>query len=77
MNLESQNKKSKKRWPILRIINIVFVVGLGVFLVYYLLNQIDIEDIKSAFINIYTPSLIIGLILIFSIDFLEPIGQKF
>ncbi|GAH16417.1 unnamed protein product, partial [marine sediment metagenome] len=64
MNLESQNKKSKKRWLILRIINIVVVVGLGVFLVYYLLNQIDIEDIKSAFINIYTPSLIIGLILI-------------
>ncbi|GAG67043.1 unnamed protein product, partial [marine sediment metagenome] len=37
MNLESQNKKSKKRWLILRIINIVVVVGLGVFLVYYLL----------------------------------------
>jgi len=76
MNLESQNKKSKKRWPILRIINIVFVVGLGVFLVYYLLNQIDIEDIKSAFINIYTPSLIIGLILIFSIDFFRAYRAK-
>ncbi|TET13860.1 MAG: flippase-like domain-containing protein [Actinobacteria bacterium] len=76
MNLESQNKKSKKRWLILRIINIVVVVGLGVFLVYYLLNQIDIEDIKSAFINIYTPSLIIGLILIFSIDFFRAYRAK-
>ena len=76
MNLESQNKKSKKRWFILRIINIVVVVGLGVFLVYYLLNQIDIEDIKSAFINIYTPSLIIGLILIFSIDFFRAYRAK-
>jgi len=76
MNLESQNKKSKKRWLILRIINIVVVVGLGIFLVYYLLNQIDIEDIKSAFINIYTPSLIIGLILIFSIDFFRAYRAK-
>lgn len=76
MNLESQNKKSKKRWLILRIINIVVVVSFGVFLVYYLLNQIDIEDIKSAFINIYTPSLIIGLILIFSIDFFRAYRAK-
>ncbi|MBA7471749.1 hypothetical protein ES707_07059 [subsurface metagenome] len=52
------------------------VVGFGIFLVYYLLNQIDIEDIKSAFINIYTPSLIIGLILIFSIDFFRAYRAK-
>ncbi|MBA7627481.1 hypothetical protein ES703_34943 [subsurface metagenome] len=76
MNLESQNKKSKKRWLILRIINIVVVVGLGVFLVYYLLNQIDIEDIKKAFLGIYKPSLTIGLILIFSIDFFRAYRAK-
>jgi len=34
--------KTKK--IILRVINIVVVVEFGIFLVYYLLNQIDIED---------------------------------
>lgn len=34
--------KTKK--IILRVINIVVVVEFSIFLVYYLLNQIDIED---------------------------------
>ncbi|MCG2790754.1 MAG: flippase-like domain-containing protein [Actinomycetia bacterium] len=69
MNLESQNKKSNKRRLILRIINIVVVVGFGAFLVYYLLSHIDIEDIKNAFINIYKPSLITALLLFLLSDY--------
>ncbi len=50
--------KTKK--IILRVINIVVVVEFGIFLVYYLLNQIDIEDKRKVvyfewvrFTNIY------------------------
>jgi len=67
--------KTKK--IVLRVVNIAVVVGFGVFLLYYLLNQIDIGDIKEAFINIYKLSLIIGLILMFSIDFFRAYRAKF
>jgi len=66
--------KTKK--IIFRIVNIAIVVGFGVFLIYYLLNQVDIGDIKKAFFNIYRPSLAIGLILIFSIDFFKAYRTK-
>lgn len=69
MNLESQNEKSSKRGLILRIINTVIVVGFGIFLVYYLLSKIDIVDIKNAFINIYKPSLIAGLLVMMASNY--------
>ncbi len=53
-------QKSKKQL-VFRIVNIVIVVGFGAFLVYYLLNQVDIADIKSAFLGMYRPTLIAAL----------------
>lgn len=69
INLEDQNNKSNKKKLIIRVINVIIVIGFGIFLLFFLLNRITIEDIKNALIGIYMPSLIIGLILIFSIDF--------
>ena len=41
-----------------------------------MLTQIDIEDLKTAFLGVYKPSLIIGLALMFSIDFFKSYRQK-
>jgi len=71
-----QNNRAKTRSIIFRVINIVIVVGLGVFLVYYLLTQIKFADLKSAFLGVYVPSLVIGLVLMFSIDFFKTYRQK-
>jgi len=60
---------------IFRIINIVIVVGLGVFLVYYLLSGINISDLKKSFLQAYIPSLAIGLILWFIMDFFKTYRQ--
>ncbi|MBM3702928.1 MAG: hypothetical protein FJW63_08090, partial [Actinobacteria bacterium] len=67
INLKGQVRHINKKKVILRVINIVVVIGFGIFLVYYLLSRIDIGDIKNAFINIYKPSLIAAL-FIFLLD---------
>ncbi|MBE3089130.1 MAG: flippase-like domain-containing protein [Actinobacteria bacterium] len=76
MNLESQNKKSNKKRFILRIINIVVVVGFGAFLVYYLLGKISIGQIKDAIVGIDKPSLIIALVVMFISVFLRTYRKK-
>lgn len=45
---------------VFRIINIVLVVGLGAFLVYYLLSGIEFADLKKSFLQAHIPSLLIG-----------------
>jgi len=70
------NKRISVKSIILRTINVVIVAGLGIFLVYYLLTKIDIKDLKEAFLGVYKPSLIIGLVLMFSIDFFKSYRQK-
>ena len=67
--LWKSNKKKNMKKVILKIVNVVIVVGFGIFLVWFLLNQIDIGDIKKAFLNLYMPSLIIGLILMLVNDY--------
>ncbi len=69
-------QRAKVKSIILRTINIVIVVGLGAFLVYYLLNQIKFSDLVKAFLGVYKPSLVIGLILMFSIDFFKTYRQN-
>lgn len=76
INTANQNNKGHIRSIILRTINIVIVVGLGAFLVYYLLSQIKIQDLKTAFLGVYKSSLVIGLVLMFSIDFFKTYRQK-
>ncbi len=44
-------KKSNKRKIIWRAINIAVVVGIGIFLVYFLLKQVNFNDVKKAFLN--------------------------
>ena len=58
---EVGNDRKRKIQFYLRIINIVIVVGFGAFLVYYLLNQVEISDIKDAFLGMYRPTLIAAL----------------
>ena len=76
MNLESQNKKSNKRRFILRVINIVVVVGFGAFLVYYLLGKISIGQIKDAIVGINKPYLVVALVVMFISVFLRAYRKK-
>lgn len=58
-NLEGQgNSKKNKKQIFFRVLNIVIVVCLGVFLVYYLLSRVNISDIRQAFLGMYKPTLI-------------------
>lgn len=61
---------------ILRIINVIIVVGFGIFLVYYLLNKVDIKTIKDAFLNIYKPTMVLGLSIMFLDGFLRGYRSK-
>lgn len=74
--MDRKSKKLSLRNIIFRIVNIVLVSGLGIFLVFYLLSRINISDLKSAFLGVYIPSLVIGLILMFSIDFFKALRQN-
>lgn len=59
MNAENPvKKKIGKKAILLRALNVIIVIAFGAFLVYYLLNQIDISDIKQAFTGMYRPTLI-------------------
>jgi uncharacterized protein (TIRG00374 family) len=73
---EKAARKTKIKTIVFRAVNIVIVAGLGIFLVYYLLSQINISDLKTAFLGVYKPSLIIGLILFLVIDFFKTYRQK-
>lgn len=53
----------------LRVVNTVVAIGLGAFLVYYLLSNIGVEDIKEAFLSMYLPPLILFIIINFSDTF--------
>src|SRR4030067_2250964 len=68
-------RKANTRSLIFRIINIVIVVGLGAFLVYYLLSGIEISDLKKSFFQAHIPSLVIGFILWFFMDFFKTYRQ--
>jgi len=52
------NKKRNKRQIFFRVLNIVIVVCFGAFLVYYLLKQVNIDDIRQALLGMYKPTLI-------------------
>jgi len=54
---QENNKKNTKK-IIFRVLNIVIVVCLGVFLIYYLLSRVNISDIRQAFLGMYKPTLI-------------------
>lgn len=69
-------RKRQIRTIIFRAINVVIVVGLGVFLIYYLFTHINFNDLKEAFLGVYIPSLVIGLVLMFSVDFFKAYRQK-
>lgn len=62
MNAEKpEKKKIGKKQILFRVLNIIIVIAFGVFLVYYLLKQVDISDIKQAFTGMYRPTLISAL----------------
>ena len=42
--------------------------GFGIFLVIFLLRQVSFEEIKSAIVNIYKPSIIAAICIIFISD---------
>jgi hypothetical protein len=68
-------KNTDRRKSALRIINIVIVTGLGAYLVYFLLSQISLSDLKKSFFGAYIPSLVIGLALMYSMDFFKSYRQ--
>ena len=68
-NFKEANEKKISKRIAFRIVNIVVVVGFGVFLIWFLLNQIDIEDVKKAFLGLYIPYLVIGLIIMTISDY--------
>ncbi|MDZ7836896.1 MAG: hypothetical protein U5N58_02525 [Actinomycetota bacterium] len=72
---------SRGLWPvkvktILKIINVVVVVGFGIFLIWYLLNKVRISAIKQAFLNIYKPTMVLGLTMMFFDGFLRGYRTK-
>ena len=69
-------EKTRIRSIIIRTINVVIVVGLGIWLVYYLLSQINLADLKSAFLGVYIPALVIGLVIMFCVDFFKAYRQQ-
>lgn len=69
-------KKINIKSIVFRTINIVIVVGLGAYLVYFLLGRISFSDLKKSFFEAYVPSLVIGLTLMFSMDFFKAYRQK-
>lgn len=76
---EKQDYKKKgtsKKGLILRIVNIVVVVGFGIFLVYYLLGRISISDIRDAITGSYKPTLVFALILAFLSSILRGYRKK-
>lgn len=74
--MDMKKKKLPARSIIFRTINIILVTGLGIYLVYYMLSRINLSDFKSAILGIYIPTLIIGLVLEFSIDIFRTIRQN-
>ena len=73
---ESKNKGISRRGLIFRIINIVLVVGFGIFLVYYLLGKISISDIKDAIVGSHKPTLIFALVVAFLSSILRGYRKK-
>jgi glycosyltransferase 2 family protein len=73
---EKQNLRTLKRRTIWRIVNVTIVAGLGIFLVYYLLNQVSFSDLKNAFLNMYKPYLITGLVILFIGNFFRAYQKK-
>ncbi|MFO7929038.1 MAG: lysylphosphatidylglycerol synthase transmembrane domain-containing protein [Candidatus Humimicrobiaceae bacterium] len=72
---EKRTRKQKLK-IIFRIINVVVVVGFGIFLVYYLLNKVEIDSIKEAFLNMYKPTMVLGLTMMFFDGFLRGYRKK-
>ena len=71
---QSSAKKNLK--IILRAINVIVVVGFGIFLVWYLLGQVEVSSIIEAFLNIYRPTMILGLSMMFFDGFLRGYRSK-
>lgn len=65
--MDNQSFKNK-RSLFYRILNIIIVVGFGLFLVTFLLKQVSFEDIKNAIINVYKPSIAAALLIIVTSD---------
>jgi uncharacterized protein (TIRG00374 family) len=58
-------KKPNKRKIMWQAINVAIVVAIGIFLVYFLLKQVNFADVKKAFLNMDITFLVIGLAIMF------------
>jgi len=72
---QKSNKKNTKQ-IIFRVLNIIIIMGFGLFLVYYLLSRVDIADIKQAFLGMYKPTLIVALAIGFLGNFFRAYRKK-
>ena len=67
--------RNKKR-IFFRVLKIVVVVCFGAFLVYYLLKQINIDDIRQALLGMYKPTLIGALVVMLISNFFRAYRKK-
>jgi uncharacterized membrane protein YbhN (UPF0104 family) len=60
---EEVNERRRKRQLLFKIINIVLVVALGAFLVYFYfrLGQLNFSELKETLLNMYKPTLVLAL----------------
>lgn len=62
--METDKKKTSRKKIILRVVNVVIVVGFGIFLVYYLLTKVSIGQIKDAIVGADKLSIIMALVIL-------------
>ncbi len=74
--INDKNKPKSKKRLVIRIINIVVVVGFGLFLVYFLLGRINISDIRDAIVGSHKPTLIFALVIAFLSSILRGYRKK-
>ncbi len=66
----------KNKKILFKAINIVIAVLFGLVLVYFLLRDLDITEIKKAFLGMYVPSLLVFIIINFSDTFFRAYRKK-
>jgi glycosyltransferase 2 family protein len=66
----------KNKKILFRVINIAIAVLFGLVLVYFLLHDLDVQEIKKAFLGMYVPSLLLFIAINFSDTFFRAYRKK-
>jgi len=68
---QTANDRKKKRQLLFKIINIILVVALGAFLVYFYfrIGQLNFSELKEILLNMYKPTLVLALAIMLLSNF--------